>query len=89
VRRGWMRRVKGEMMKQAKRPSTAPGAPGMPWGHRHGDLYDGVMADEVERVMPAAVYYAPDGFRRVRYWMLGMKMRRFRNGIWTDVEGFH
>ena len=31
----------------------------------------GVMADEVERVMPAAVIVAADGYRRVDYSLLG------------------
>jgi hypothetical protein len=31
----------------------------------------GVMADEVERVMPAAVTVAADGYRRVDYSLLG------------------
>jgi hypothetical protein len=32
----------------------------------------GVMADEVERVMPAAVIVAADGYRRVDYSLLGL-----------------
>ena len=32
----------------------------------------GVMADEVERVMPQAVSVGPDGYKRVNYAMLGI-----------------
>lgn len=32
--------------------------------------FTGYMADEVEKVVPEAVYTAPDGFKRVRYWMI-------------------
>lgn len=39
------------------------------WGH--GRQF-GVMADEVELVMPQAVTVHPDGYRMVRYGMLGM-----------------
>jgi len=37
----------------------------------------GVMADEVEQVLPAAVSVADDGFKRVNYTMLGID-RRFQ-----------
>lgn len=40
------------------------------WGH--GRQF-GVMADEVETVMPAAVSTHPDGYKRVDYAMLGMR----------------
>jgi hypothetical protein len=39
------------------------------WGH--GRQF-GVMADEVEQVLPAAVANHPDGYRRVNYDMLGI-----------------
>jgi len=39
------------------------------WGH--GRQF-GVMIDEVETVMPAAVSMHPDGYRRVDYGMLGI-----------------
>ena len=32
----------------------------------------GIMADEVEAVMPAAVSVGPDGYKRVDYGMLGI-----------------
>jgi len=35
----------------------------------------GVMADEVEQVLPAAVSIADDGFKRVNYTMLGIDRR--------------
>lgn len=34
----------------------------------------GVMADEVESVMPAAVVMHPDGYKRVNYAMLGIDL---------------
>ena len=39
-----------------------------------GVRYRGVMADEVERVMPEAVLTAPDGYQRVDYALLGIEM---------------
>jgi len=36
----------------------------------------GVMADEVEAVMPEAVVMHPDGYRRVNYAMLGIDLSR-------------
>lgn len=32
--------------------------------------FTGYMADEVEKVVPEAVFVAPDGFKRVNYWMV-------------------
>jgi hypothetical protein len=40
-----------------------------------GQRYEGVMADEVEAVMPAAVFEMPDGFKAVNYQMLGIEMK--------------
>jgi hypothetical protein len=40
------------------------------WGH--GRQF-GVMAQEVETVMPEAVCTHPDGYRMVYYWMLGIR----------------
>jgi hypothetical protein len=42
--------------------------------------YRGVMADEVERVMPDAVLIGLDGMRMVNYGMLGIKMQRLEGG---------
>lgn len=42
--------------------------------------YIGVMADEVEQVMPAAVITMPNGFKAVNYEMLGIKMRKAAAG---------
>ncbi len=44
------------------------------WGHR---LQFGVMADEVEWVMPEAVSIHPNGYKMVSYAMLGIS-RRFQ-----------
>ena len=41
----------------------------------HGRQF-GVMADEVEAVMPDAVAMHPDGFKRVNYAMLGIDLSR-------------
>lgn len=40
--------------------------------HGHGRQF-GVMADEVEKVMPEAVVLHSDGFKRVRYDMIGVR----------------
>jgi hypothetical protein len=40
------------------------------WGH--GRQF-GVMADEVEKVMPEAVVIHPDGYKMVNYAMLGIR----------------
>jgi len=41
------------------------------WG---GPTFVGVMAQDVQRVMPDAVTTGPDGFYRVDYGMLGTRM---------------
>jgi hypothetical protein len=43
--------------------------------HGHGRFL-GVMADEVERVLPAAVVRHPDGYRMVDYAVLGSAVPR-------------
>lgn len=40
-----------------------------------GKRFEGVMADEVEAVMPDAVVEMPDGFKAVNYQMLGIEMK--------------
>jgi Chaperone of endosialidase len=40
------------------------------------ETYEGVMAQEVLRVMPSAVSIGADGFYRVNYGTLGTNMRR-------------
>jgi hypothetical protein len=40
------------------------------------ETYEGVMAQEVLKVMPGAVSVAADGFYRVNYRALGTVMRR-------------
>ncbi|HKX08002.1 MAG TPA: tail fiber domain-containing protein [Stellaceae bacterium] len=40
------------------------------------DLYEGVMAQDVLRVMPSAVGVAEDGYYRVDYEQLGIPFRR-------------
>lgn len=42
--------------------------------------FRGVMADEAERVMPAAVRYGADGFARVNYRMLGVPFLEVQHG---------
>ena len=41
--------------------------------------YRGVMAQDVEKVYPQAVVEGTDGYKRVRYDMLGMSMERVRS----------
>jgi hypothetical protein len=41
--------------------------------------YRGVMAQDVEKVYPQAVVEGADGYKRVRYDMLGMSMERVRS----------
>lgn len=41
-----------------------------------GDRYRGVMAQEVEQVMPEAVMYSPEGWASVDYNMLGIEMEK-------------
>jgi hypothetical protein len=40
------------------------------------DRYEGVMAQDVLKVMPSAVSVGENGYYRVHYDMLGIKMRR-------------
>ena len=39
------------------------------------DQYEGVMAQDVLKVMPAAVIVGEDGYYRVNYEMLGIELR--------------
>lgn len=43
--------------------------------------YVGVMADEVEQVMPAAVITMPSGFKAVHYEMLGIEMKKVESEV--------
>jgi hypothetical protein len=57
--------------------STAHGLPLYRFQYRGADeAYSGVMAQDVLEVMPEAVTVGPDGFYRVNYEMLGIKMER-------------
>ena len=40
------------------------------------DQYEGVMAQDVLKIMPKAVSVGEDGYYRVSYQMLGIEMRR-------------
>ena len=40
------------------------------------DQYEGVMAQDVLKVMPSAVSIGEDGYYRVNYEMLGIELRR-------------
>jgi len=42
------------------------------WDYLWGQPFSGVMADEVEKVMPEAVIHHPSGFKMVNYKMLGL-----------------
>ena len=44
------------------------------------DLYEGVMAQDVLKVMPAAVTTGEDGYYRVNYAMLGIEC-----AIWIEL----
>ena len=41
----------------------------------NADQYEGVMAQDVLKVVPAAVIVGEDGYYRVNYAMLGIEMR--------------
>jgi hypothetical protein len=43
--------------------------------------YVGVIAQEVESVMPGAVTRGPDGYLRVYYEKLGLKLRTYRDWL--------
>jgi Chaperone of endosialidase len=43
--------------------------------------YVGVMAQEVEAVMPEAIVYGADGYMRVRYDMLGVEMQTWEDWL--------
>jgi hypothetical protein len=42
------------------------------WDYLWGQPYTGVMADEVEKVMPEAIIIHPSGFKMVDYGMMGL-----------------
>jgi hypothetical protein len=43
------------------------------WDYLWGEPFSGVMADEVEQVMPEAIVMHPSGFKMVNYSMLGLE----------------
>lgn len=45
-----------------------------------GKRFLGVMADDVEKYMPQAVYTMPDGYKAVNYHMLGIEMIEVAHG---------
>jgi hypothetical protein len=47
----------------------------------------GVMADEVEALMPEAVFLGADGFKRVDYAMLGMHLPADGNDALCAIHG--
>ena len=42
----------------------------------HEGVYEGVLAQDVLKVMPAAVVVGDDGYYQVKYDMLGIEFRR-------------
>jgi hypothetical protein len=51
------------------------------------DLYMGVMAQDVLKVMPAAVSIGRDGYYRVNYNMIGVPLKRLGpDGQWQVVN---
>jgi hypothetical protein len=53
------------------------------------DEYEGVMAQDVLKVMPTAVSVGKDGYYRVNYKMLGIEMRRkptVARRLWTLLD---
>jgi len=52
-------------------------------------LYVGVMAQEVERFMPAAVMQGPDGFLRVNYESIGLKLMTWDDWLESEAGRSH
>ena len=50
------------------------------------EAYVGVMAQEVQRVMPAAVVRGPDGYLRVYYEKLGLKFQRYEHWLESGAK---
>jgi hypothetical protein len=48
--------------------------------------YVGVIAQEVEQVMPQAVVRSPDGYLRVNYDKLGVKFESYRQWIGSGAQ---
>jgi len=42
--------------------------------------YIGVIAQDIEKIIPEAVFETPEGFKKVNYEMIGVKMREVHNG---------
>jgi hypothetical protein len=49
-------------------------------------VYVGVMAQEVQVLMPDAVTRGSDGYLRVYYDKLGLKFRTYRNWLTTGAQ---
>lgn len=52
-------------------------------------LYVGVMAQEVEKVVPAAVTKGPDGFMRVNYDSIGLKLMTWDDWLASEAGQSH
>lgn len=52
-------------------------------------LYVGVMAQEVEKVVPAAVTQGPDGFKRVNYESIGLKLLTWDDWLASEAGRSH
>ncbi len=48
-------------------------------------LYVGVMAQEVENIVPAAVTQGPDGFKRVNYGSIGLKLMTWDDWLASEA----
>jgi hypothetical protein len=44
-------------------------------------VYTGVMAQEVEQIMPSAIVHDRDGYLSVRYEKLGLQMRSYKSWV--------
>jgi hypothetical protein len=59
--------------------TTVHGLPLYEFGYRNAEgRYEGVMAQDVLEVLPAAVSRGEDGFYRVNYEALSIEMRRLK-----------
>lgn len=52
-------------------------------------LYVGVMAQEVEKIVPAAVTKGPDGFKRVNYELIGLKLMTWDDWLGSEAGRSH
>ena len=82
---GYMSKVSDRRLKQNIEEVGRDERTGLPlyefeYKNGSGRRYVGVMADDVEKKYPQAIFTMPDGYKAVNYHMLGLEMIEVAHG---------